>query len=148
MNLKFETLVPLPYQTIKNKFDKELFIYLSPDIIPFKLKRFDGCRLNDEIHILLGMAVIKQEWISIITDEKEADHGWYFVDEGKKLPWPLKTWKHVHRVDRLGDQESRIVDDITYDCGNEILNRLMKPFLWSVFVIRPGRYHKFFQGLK
>lgn len=145
MKLLFETPVPLPFEKIRDQFNRELFIYLSPGFIPFNLKRFDGCKKGDEIHIELGPAPFRQSWVSLITMEETNASGWSFIDEGKVLPWPLKYWKHHHRVDKITGLQSRIVDDIIYECSPAFLTLLIKPFLWSVFSVRPGRYQKFFK---
>jgi len=146
MKLQFSTEIDLPFNKVRDQFNKELFIYLAPPMIPFKLKRFDGCLKGNEVHIKLGFEPFTQEWISLITFEETNHQGWSFIDEGRLLPWPLKLWKHHHRVEIISDQRCRIVDDITYECYPSILTRVIKPFLWSVFAIRPRRYKKFFQG--
>jgi ligand-binding SRPBCC domain-containing protein len=145
MNLLFKTTVYRPFEKIKDQFTRELFLKLAPGLIPVDLQRFDGCKKGDEIHIKLGPPPLAQEWVSLITFEETNASGWSFIDEGKVLPWPLSNWKHHHRVDRIADNESVIVDDIHYECSPRFLTPLMKPFLWSVFAIRPGRYKKFFK---
>ncbi|MFP5387336.1 MAG: hypothetical protein ACLGHN_14760 [Bacteriovoracia bacterium] len=145
MKLLFTTPVPRPFEAIRDKFNRDLFQYLSPGFIPFNIKRFDGCKKGDEIHLGLGPGAIHQEWVSVITFEETNAAGWSFIDEGKVLPWPLKYWKHHHRVDRISDTESLIVDDINFECSPSFLTPLIKPFLWTVFSIRPHRYKMFFK---
>lgn len=145
MKLLFETPIHLPYEKVRDQFDSRLFTFISPESIPFNLKRFDGCKLGDEIHIELGPAFYKQKWVSVITQEETNLKGWSFTDEGKVLPWPLTYWKHQHRVDKISATECMIVDDIHYECSSSVLTFLMEPFLWSVFSIRPSRYQKFFK---
>jgi ligand-binding SRPBCC domain-containing protein len=145
MKLIFKTKISLPFQTIKEHFNQELFVYLAPGIIPFNLKRFDGCKPGDEVHIDLGVAPLKQNWVSIITSDENSEDGWSFVDEGRVLPWPLKYWKHHHRVDKISENESCIVDDIIYECSPSFLTPIMKLFFWPMFAIRPKRYKKFFK---
>lgn len=145
MKLFFKTPVDKPFEKIRDQFNRDLFISLSPSFIPFNLKRFDGCKKGDEVHIELGPAGLTQNWVSLITFEETNASGWSFIDEGKVLPWPLKYWKHHHRVDKISELQSQIVDDITYECSPAFLTPMIKPFLWSVFAIRPGRYKKFFK---
>jgi ligand-binding SRPBCC domain-containing protein len=146
MKLRFETAIPKPFEKIRDHFNRELFTSISPAFIPFNIKRFDGCKKGDEIHIDLGPGFASQSWVSLITFEETNASGWSFIDEGKVLPWPLLYWKHHHRVDRMGPTESKIVDDIEFECSPQFLTPLMRPFLWTVFAIRPARYKKFFQG--
>lgn len=145
MKLYFETHIKLPFEKVRDGFTKDLFIFLSPGIIPFNLKRFDGCKKGDEVHIALGPPPLTQEWISLITFEETNGSGWSFIDEGKVLPWPLKYWKHHHRVDKISDTECRIVDDIHFECSPAVLTPVVKPFLWFVFAMRPRRYQLFFK---
>lgn len=145
MKILFETPIQQSFEIIRNRFTRELFIELAPGLIPFNLQRFDGCKRGDEVHIKLGPPPFAQKWISLITFEETNASGWSFIDEGKVLPWPLSNWKHHHRVDRISATESVIVDDIDYECSPAFLTPLMKPFLWSVFAIRPKRYKKFFK---
>jgi len=145
MKLYFETPVKMPYEKIRDRFTRDLFLFLSPGFIPFNLKRFDGCKKGDEIHLILGPNGFSQNWISLITYEETNASGWSFIDEGKVLPWPLSYWKHHHRVDKISATESRIVDDIQYECSPSFLTPLIRPFLWSVFAIRPERYKKYFK---
>jgi ligand-binding SRPBCC domain-containing protein len=146
MKLLFSKLIPLPLEKVRDQFNRDLFMYLAPPVIPFELVRFDGCLKNHEVHINLGFKPFTQKWISLITFEGTDHRGWSFIDEGKRLPWPLKSWKHHHRVDRISERECKIVDDITYECHPGFMTLLMKPFLWWVFSLRPSRYQKYFLG--
>lgn len=146
MKLFFKTPISKPFEKVRDGFTRDLFVYLSPSFIPSELIRFDGCKKNDEVHIKLGPGPISQKWISLITFEETNAAGWSFIDEGKVLPWPLRYWKHHHRVDKISSNECCIVDDIEYACTNKLLDTLVKPFLWSVFAIRPKRYQTYFKG--
>lgn len=146
MKLYFKTPIALPFEKVRDGFSRDLFTYLSPSFIPSELERFDGCKTNDEVHIRLGPSPLSQKWISLITFEETNAAGWSFIDEGKVLPWPLRYWKHHHRVDKISANECCIVDDIEYRCIHPVFDVLMKPMLWSVFAIRPKRYKTYFKG--
>lgn len=140
MKLLFKTPVTKDLQTVKSAFDRELFEYLAPPLIPAKLERFDGSKTGDEVHLKLGPF---QRWVSLITEDKEDPGVWYFVDEGQILPWPLKYWRHVHRVEST-PEGSLIVDDIEFKTASTLLDKLMYPVLWQIFSLRPKRYQSFF----
>lgn len=147
MKLIFKTPINRPFEKVRDGFTQDLFIYLAPPLIPFRLKRFDGCKKGQEVHIEMSpLPCVKQDWVSVMTFEETNAQGWSFIDEGKVLPWPLNRWKHHHRVDRVDENRCLIVDDISYECAPAFLGPLIKPFLWMVFAIRPGRYKKYFQG--
>ena len=80
MKLLFKTTIDLSYDKVQERFNRDLFVYLSPKLIPFELKRFDGTKKGNEIHIDLGMWVLKQEWVSLITFEETNSSGWSFID--------------------------------------------------------------------
>lgn len=146
MKLIFKTPISRPFEKVKEGFTRELFVYLTPPFIPSELERFDGCLKGHQVHIKLGAGPLKQKWISDITFEETNADGWSFIDEGRVLPWPLCFWKHHHRVDKISANECCIVDDIEYKCSPGFLDILIKPFLWSVFAIRPARYKSYFKG--
>jgi ligand-binding SRPBCC domain-containing protein len=146
MKLQFSTPIPLPFQKVRDQFNEALFVYLAPPLIPFELIRFDGCKKNHEVHISLGVKPFTQTWVSLITFEESNSLGWSFIDEGKRLPWPLKYWKHHHKVDKISDQECMIVDDITFECQSTMMSFMIWPFLWWVFSLRPKRYRRYFIG--
>jgi ligand-binding SRPBCC domain-containing protein len=145
MRLLFETELNTPQEKIIAGFDRELFIFLSPPGVKVDLVRFDGCKKGDEVHLHIRSGGLQQEWVSLITEDSHTAQEWSFVDEGKKLPWPLKKWRHHHRVLSTGDKTSKIIDDINFECALG-LSPLMYPILWASFAVRPGRYRKFFQG--
>lgn len=145
MNLRFESVVQRNWHTIKAGFTRDLFTKLKPFGVGMKVLRFDGCAKGDEVHVEVSVAGLKQAWVSHITQEVLSEREWSFVDEGHKIPWPLKSWRHHHRVVSLDDQSSKIIDDITYDCCYRWMNPLIYPVLWSTFVIRDSRYKKFFK---
>lgn len=146
MNLRFETMLPVEWKTVCQGFNQKLFTSLTPPGLKLQVVRFDGCSPGDVVHVLVGSALLRQNWVSQITAEEWRENEWFFIDEGKQLPWPIKRWKHLHRVVALGDKSSMIVDDIHYECAWG-LTLLVYPFLWLSFAVRPSRYRKFFQGL-
>ncbi len=145
MNIRFETEVQVGFKTVKENFNLKLFSYLSPPGIQVRVLRFDGCSPGHEVHVQLGPSFLGQKWVSVISQEELSDQGWFFVDEGRQLPWPLTSWKHLHQVVCLSDKSSRIVDDIQFKCVPG-LTHLFYPLLWLTFAVRPSRYRKFFQG--
>lgn len=146
MKIFFETHLESSLATIRENFGSELFLFLKPPGLAITLNRFDGCKEGDEVHLVVNSLGLKQEWVSVMTSEMQNEKEWAFIDEGKILPWPLSSWKHIHRVVYLDDKSSKIIDDITYKCRYSWMEGMIYPILWSTFAIRPSRYRKFFQG--
>ncbi len=146
MNILIRTLLDVPFEKVKAGFNRELFLALAPPWAKAKLIRFDGCKTGDQVHLEMQMLGIKDEWESLITHHSDTPSEWSFIDEGKVLPKPLSNWKHHHRVVRISEQQTEIVDDIHFECRPSFLAPLMFPVLWASFAIRPGRYKAFFKG--
>lgn len=141
-NLIFKTPVTSSMNTVRDGFNLELFKALKPPGVQLEVARFDGCKKGDEVHLKVGLG-IKVEWISLITEDSETENEWSFVDEGKKLPFPLTAWRHHHRVVKDGEG-SIIIDDISYSCGFSLITKLMKPILYLQFVGRGSIYRRIF----
>jgi hypothetical protein len=144
MKMRFEAKVQKSLSVVKAAFDQELFLALTPPGMQLKLTRFDGCKPGDEVHLKMGAMGILQDWVSHITSSIDDENQWQFVDEGHVIPWPLKHWKHIHRVEAINESESLIIDDIEYAAPNPVISALMYPSLWLSFSIRPKRYQKYF----
>jgi len=87
---------------------------------------------------------IKAEWISDIIKDDINEERAIFVDVGRKLPWPLATWTHRHVVEKIDEDHSMIVDDMTFTASNPILTLLMYPAMLVSFYPRKWVYRKYF----
>ncbi len=141
-NLIFKTPVSASLETVRDGFNLDLFKALKPPVLSLDVSRFDGCKKGDEVHLKVGLG-LKVEWISLITEDSETANEWSFVDEGKKLPFPLTAWRHHHRVLRDGTG-SIIIDDISFEAGPSFTSKMMKPLLYLQFVGRAPVYRKIF----
>ena len=92
----------------------------------------------------LNFILFKQTWTSEITEDAQTDNEWYFVDQGIKLPFFLKSWTHRHLV-RKEVKGSSIIDDISYTTGTLITDLLMYPVLLGQFLYRKPVYKKLFK---
>jgi len=142
MKIFIKTRVQNNLIEIQNRFNQYLFEKLSPPLVELKVLRFDGCLKDHEVHLEMNMFGIKNQWVSKITAAETTSNYFYFIDEGIKLPPPLKSWKHVHRVERINDQESDVIDDINFTTGNEILDMAIYPALYTMFKFRQPIYKR------
>ncbi len=148
LHLKINTKVPLPAGKVLSGFSRALFLSLNPPFPPVKLLRFDGCKKGDLVELELNFLLFRQRWVSEITDDYDRPKELGFVDVGTKLPFFLSEWTHRHRILKLSEQESMIVDDISYSGGGVVLSLLLYPALWLQFVYRKPIYRKWFSGSK
>ncbi|MDW3192818.1 MAG: hypothetical protein R8G66_10645 [Cytophagales bacterium] len=146
MKLRITTSVKAPLQTVKDGFTQDLFLSLNPPFPPVKLQQFDGCKKGDKVQLELNFIFFKQQWVSDITEDAETGDRWYFIDEGSKLPFFLKSWKHHHSVEQRNDG-SAIIDDITFSTGTILTDLLMYPALLGQFLYRKPVYKRTFAGV-
>lgn len=144
MKLKIETEVEQGYLDVKAGFDESLFRKLSPPFPPVKVLRFDGCERGNLVILELNFLLFKQLWTSEITADHTDDSEFFFIDEGVKLPFFLKKWKHKHKVISTGIQ-SKIVDEIEFEAPFFWMNWAMYPLLWLQFAYRKPIYRKVFR---
>jgi hypothetical protein len=139
MKIHLVTPVRLEFREVFQRFDEKLFWALKPPLLPLTVTRFDGCSVGDEVHLDLGWSL----WISLIVAEGQEDDRCFFVDEGRKLPFPVVYWRHQHIVQRDGSS-SLIIDDIEFKTYFRWLDVLVFPTLWLMFRLRKSIYQKFF----
>ncbi|MEM6767027.1 MAG: hypothetical protein AAF824_03020 [Bacteroidota bacterium] len=129
---------------ILKRFDRQLFEALTPPGVRVELLRFDGSSKGDRIHVRLFLPILgKQDWVSVITEEKLSEHEAYFVDEGEQLPVFLAKWRHKHLI-KTYQEGSAIVEDITYEAPNKLLGLLLYPLMYVQFAYRKIVYRKVF----
>src|SRR5690606_38365524 len=109
MRLKFTTRVNQDYRSVMQGFTKELFVKLNPPFPPVRLIRFDGCKKGDIVSLEFSFIFFKQRWESLIVEDHLTEEEFYFIDEGRKLPFFLKHWRHKHKIVK-SKRGSKIVD--------------------------------------
>ncbi len=132
MRIYLKTKVAQDMQAVFAQFDEHLFLKLNPPGLPVQLVRFDGCEVEDEVHLKFPFGM---QWVSVITKAGQTDKMCYFVDEGRRLPFPLKKWTHQHLVVKE-TKGTAIVDDIFFQTQYKLLDVFIYPFLWLQFAYR------------
>lgn len=144
MKLRIQTRVSQSYQAVWQGFNEELFRKLSPPFPPVRVIQFDGCLAGDTVALELNFFLFKQQWISYITEQQSSASEHYFVDEGVKLPFFLRSWKHRHRIIREEGGGTLIGDEIEFKSPFRVTDYLMYPLLWAQFAYRKPIYKKAF----
>jgi hypothetical protein len=140
MNIKLQSKVNGDLRAVYNRFDHNLFSYLLPP--GAKLLEFGGSKKGDKVHLKLPLA---GEWISEITEDSLSEECCYFIDEGRKLPFPLKKWKHKHILYRAG-KNTIIEDNMTFSTGSILMDILLYPILLLSFLPRVWQYKSYFKS--
>lgn len=145
MHLKISTKVKKSYLEVKEGFNRDLFMKLNPPFPPVNLIEFGGCEKGDNVHLKLNFILFKQDWISLITFDNTDEHVFEFIDEGTKLPFFLKKWRHHHIVQKSEEGASLVIDDISFKAPFLLMDYLLFPVLWLQFVYRKPIYKKLFK---
>lgn len=146
MNVTLKAPVIGNYKKVMEAFDRELFEALKPPQGEMEIAAFTGSKKGDRVHMKF-IKPIKTEWISNITEDGENEKEAWFVDEGVTLPWPLKTWRHKHIVQKVDEHNSIIVDDMTFSGKNVLLSLLLYPAMFIAFYPRKKIYKAYFEKL-
>lgn len=146
MNLILKTPVKGNYKKVMAAFDRNLFEALKPPVGKMEIVEFSGSEKGDRVHIRF-LKPMRAEWISdIIEDQVTEDRAW-FVDVGMTLPWPLASWTHRHIVERIDDDHSLVIDDMTFTGRNLLLTLLLYPAIFIGFYPRKSIYKQYFNRL-
>jgi ligand-binding SRPBCC domain-containing protein len=146
MKIRLTTEVNQNYLKVKDGFNADLFKALNPPFPPVKLLRFDGSTKGDFVSLQLNFIFFKQLWTSEITADHLNEKEFYFIDEGIKLPFFLKKWRHKHLLLSNGKNKTLIVDEINYSAPNLLLGLLIYPVLYLQFSMRKPVYKKVFSN--
>ena len=144
MHLILRTSVNQPVEQVWTGFNRDLFIKLSPPFPPVEVVRFDGCLKGDIVQVRLNFLLFKQDWISEIIDQQSSSKEIYFIDEGRKLPFFLRYWRHCHRLISNADGSATIVDDIMFQTPFLLTDYLFYPVFWLQFAYRKSIYRRVF----
>ncbi|PSR04353.1 MAG: hypothetical protein BRD49_05805 [Bacteroidetes bacterium SW_10_40_5] len=120
-------------QTIWQQFDNNLLEKANPPWVSAELLRYDGNQVDDQVHLRINLVLLKQDCVSVITHYQEDENGYDFIDEGKQLPFFLKSWQHHHVIRKEGNG-STIIDDINFSTGTWLTDILFYPILYTLIL--------------
>lgn len=143
MNIKIKTKVKGNYRVLMEQFDRKLFEALKPKHADMEIVEFTGSKKGDRVHLRFHQP-FPLEWVSIITEDGENEREAFFIDEGAKLPFPLKYWRHKHIVQKITEDSSYIIDDMTFKGANGLITALMYPAIYAAFYPRKKIYQAYF----
>lgn len=129
-------IINLPAHTVFSYFSEKLFKALNPWFMPMKVEIFEGCLPGNRVIVSLGVKFISAQWISEITSFEKNENEIFFIDIGKKLPFPLKKWEHKHQIVSIAHNQYKIIDEITYQSYYKFLDKILKPLMLLQFGYR------------
>ena len=144
MKITIETAVEQSVSDVWKQFDDKLLLKLSPPFPPVKLISF-GQKVGEKVTFELNFFILRQLWVSKITDSYLSADESFFIDEGITLPFFLKYWKHKHRIVRDNTTSgSKIIDEIEFRTPTVLTDYIFYPILYLQFLYRKPIYRKFF----
>ncbi len=144
MRIVFRSQVNAPFQKVAGDFGENLFTFLLPPKFVAGLVAYEGSKPGSKVHIRFKLPV-PSDWISIIKSEEKTNDKYVFVDEGEKLPFGLKSWKHIHSIFKTGEQSTEIIDDMNFSTGLKLFDFFVYPVLYLSFYPRKKLYKKYFE---
>lgn len=146
MNVTLKTPVKGNYKKVIASFDLNLFKALKPPTGEIEIIEFTGSQKGDKVHLRF-IKPIKADWISDIVEDQITDDKAWFVDVGVMLPWPLASWTHRHIVEKIDENNSIVVDDISFTGKNVLYTLLLYPAIFIGFYPRKRIYKQYFDKL-
>ncbi|WP_428655055.1 SRPBCC family protein [Runella sp.] len=143
MKLILRTSVQQSFQEVWKGFNETLFRRLNPPFPPVRVVRFDGCSKGDTVELELNFLLFKQRWKSEITEQQSDSTEIFFIDQGIKLPFFLRYWRHRHRIIKDGEH-AVIADEIEFRTPFFLTDYLFYPLLYGQFLYRKPVYRKVF----
>ena len=138
--IKLKTKVKGSPEEILKSFNEELFMKLNPPFIDVELTQFDGSHKDNEIKLTTNFLGYYQYWHNKVIDRFDSEHEAYFIDEGIEMPFPITSWSHKHKVIKVDEEHSYIVDDIEFKCSHFLLEFFVYPAIFITMFYRKPIY--------
>ncbi len=143
-NLNFECTVNSPIHKVFDAFTLPLFQKLAPPLSQMDILQFDGSKKGDEVKFSMGFLSIRQFWYGMIIDDFKSEDECFFIDIGKKLPWPFTAWNHKHIFRKVSANQTKLIDELEYECSNPLFELVLIPMMIGYFHYRKYIYKKEF----
>jgi ligand-binding SRPBCC domain-containing protein len=92
-----------------------------------------------KVHLRLNFLLLNFYWKGTISETVD---GVYFIDEGERLPWPIRSWQHVHTFKALSHNQTQMIDRISV--SSFLPSRIMTIGLTMMFSNREKYLHHYF----
>lgn len=127
---------------IISRFDRELFNYLLPPKWIARVNTFEGSKPGDRVKVEFLFPYKARMDVEIFS-EQITDNECWFTDEGHKLPFGLKYWRHKHRF--MADGGCCIIsDEIEFRASFWLQELFFKMAFRIVFSTRKKKYRAYF----
>lgn len=145
IHVRIATEVAASLTEVHAAFTRSLLEQLNPPFPPAKLLRYDGEQPGDEVWIELNFIFFRQVWKSVITEQQQQPHAFYFIDKGVQLPFFLRSWQHKHLLEALPTGGTRIVDELQFTTPLWLPAFLARPLFAGLMLYRRPIYKRVFK---
>jgi ligand-binding SRPBCC domain-containing protein len=63
-----------------------------------------------KVYLRLNLLLLNFYWKGRISEKVDEV---YFIDEGERLPWPIRSWQHVHTFKALPRNQTQMIDRVS-----------------------------------
>lgn len=145
IHVRIATEVAASLPAVRAAFTQSLLEQLNPPFPPAKLLRYDGEEPGNEVWIGLNFILFKQVWKSVITEQQQQPHVFYFIDKGVQLPFFLRSWQHKHLLEALPTGGTRIVDELQFTTPFWLPGFFARPLFAGLMWYRRPIYKRVFK---
>lgn len=131
----------IDFRKVYDVFDFKLLSDLSPSFMKPEAIIYEGNKRGDRLSFRLHTPFFTTLWEGKVSEEKYAEDEIYFVDEGDKMPFGMRLWRHKHRIIKT-DYGTLIRDEVQFDTKNSLLTFFLLPGIWLQFLYRKPLYDK------
>lgn len=138
--------VPHPMHSVWALFTRDLFLALAPAWPRLQVHVFEGCYPGNRVELSLNFGLFQAEWKGRVTQQGESEQEIQFTDVALQPPLGLSYWQHTHRLIRLSEQETLLVEDIYLQGRNPLMTALLWLAFWGQMRLRGSAYRAYFRA--
>ncbi|GEL08281.1 SRPBCC family protein [Salisediminibacterium halotolerans] len=137
----YATLIPRPLNDTWDFFQKNENLAAITGFPKVKVFGDHLVEQDAEVKLKLHFGFISLNWHGRIT-ELSAER--YFIDEGEDIPFPFKSWRHVHAFKAVDESTTKMIDRVTFE--SFLPAPLIKLMLSGMFFDRKRQLNKLFSA--
>ncbi|MFG1492247.1 hypothetical protein ABMA75_01685 [Halobacteriovorax sp. ZH4_bin.1] len=135
-SLVINTIVNASVDEILNNFNADTMQEATPPFINLEVPRFDGNSVSDQTHLITSICGHYQSWVIEVTQKKETSDGIIIRTEAIETPFPFTMWIHTYHIRDIGNDQTKITDNIKYKTENFAFDLLIYPIIYFIMYYR------------
>ncbi|PRO66742.1 SRPBCC family protein [Alkalicoccus urumqiensis] len=136
----FKTEMEEPKEKVWNFFQKNDNLVAITGFPKIELEGDRTVYEGAQIVLHMNFYLFKLRWEGAIVERQE---GAYFIDEGRKLPFPFRSWRHTHAFKETAEGKTRMIDRVEF--SSWLPAPLIKLMLAGMFSDRKRQLRMYFK---